>query len=110
LVSTIKSPWRREQYKLSKVHHNLGDSQITPSLSRGWIPKSNEHTKLIDEVLELKIEWVTQRMAQISPRKLGLEWSLRERDFELKRVSQSVFQMNRVANRAREVWGPFIAP
>jgi hypothetical protein len=26
-VSTIKSPQRRGQYKLSEVHHNVGDSR-----------------------------------------------------------------------------------
>jgi hypothetical protein len=110
LIFTIKSPQRRGQYKLSEVHHNLSDSRTTPSPSRGWIPKSNEHTKLVDEVLELKIEWVTQRMAQIFPRNLGLEWSLRERDFKLKSVSQSVFQMNRVASWVKEAWGAFYTP
>jgi hypothetical protein len=66
-------PTKRGQHKLSEVNHNLGDSRTTPSPSRGRIPKSNEHMKLVDDVLELKIEWVTQRMAQISPRKPGLE-------------------------------------
>jgi hypothetical protein len=71
--STIKFSQRRGQYKLSKVHHNLGDSRRTPSPSRGQITKSNEHTKIVGEVLCLKIERVTQKMAQICPRKLGLE-------------------------------------
>jgi hypothetical protein len=31
--------------------------------------------------------------AQISPRKLGFEWSLEERGWELKRVSQSVYNV-----------------
>jgi hypothetical protein len=59
-VSTIKFPQRRVQYKLSEVHHNLGDSWTTPSPSRGQTPKGNEHTEIVDEVLELKIERVTQ--------------------------------------------------
>jgi hypothetical protein len=50
----------RGQYKLSEVYHNLGDSRTTHSPSRGQVPKSNEHTKIIDEVLELRVEWVTQ--------------------------------------------------
>jgi hypothetical protein len=58
LVSTIKSPQRRGQYKLAEVHHNIGDSKATPSLSRGQVPKSNEHMEIIDEVLELKIKRV----------------------------------------------------
>jgi hypothetical protein len=64
-----------------------------PSPSRGQIPRSNEHTLIIDEVLELKIERVTQ-YAQISLRNLRFEWSWRERGLELKRVSQSIFKLN----------------
>jgi hypothetical protein len=63
----------RGQYKLLEVHHNLGDSRRTPSPSKGQVPKRNEYTKIISEVLYMKIERVTQRMAQISLRKLGLE-------------------------------------
>jgi hypothetical protein len=48
---------------------------------------------IIDEVLELKIERVTQ-YAQISLRNLRFEWSWRERGLELKRVSQSIFKLN----------------
>jgi hypothetical protein len=59
LASTIKSPRRRWQYKLFKVHHNLGDTRTTPSPSKGQVPKSNEHMEIIDEVLELKIKRVT---------------------------------------------------
>jgi hypothetical protein len=29
LVSTIKFPQRRGQYKLSRINHNLGDSRMT---------------------------------------------------------------------------------
>jgi hypothetical protein len=32
------------------------------------------------------------------------------RGWDLKRVSQSVCNVKYVANRAREAWGPFIAP
>jgi hypothetical protein len=60
LVSTIKSPRRRGQDKLSEVHHNLDDSHTTPSPSRGQVPKSNEYTEIVDEVLESKIERITQ--------------------------------------------------
>jgi hypothetical protein len=94
LVSTIKSPRRRGKYKVSEVHHNLGDSRTTPSPSRGQVPKINEHTEIVDEVLELKIERSLKSAAQISPRKLRFEWSLRERSLELKRVSQSVCNLN----------------
>jgi hypothetical protein len=31
-----------------------------PSPSREQIPKSNEHMEIVGEVLEMKIEWVTQ--------------------------------------------------
>jgi hypothetical protein len=31
-----------------------------PNPSRGTNSKKNEYTEIIDEVLELKIEWVTQ--------------------------------------------------
>jgi hypothetical protein len=36
--------------------------------------------------------------------------SLQERNWELKRVPQSVCNAKRVANSDREAWGPFIAP
>jgi hypothetical protein len=52
-ASTIKSPQMRGQYKLSGINYNLvrlGEQ----------IPKSNEHTEIIGEVFEMKIEWVTQ--------------------------------------------------
>jgi hypothetical protein len=39
----------------------------------GQVPKSNEHTEIVGEVLCLKIERVTQIMAQISPSKFGFE-------------------------------------
>jgi hypothetical protein len=39
----------------------------------------------------LKIEWVTEKMAQISPRRLGFERSLRGREFELKKLWVKVF-------------------
>jgi hypothetical protein len=93
--STIKFPRTRGQYKLFEIHNNLGNSQRTPSLSRGQVCKSNEHTEVIGEVLCLKIERVTQRMAQISLRKLGLEWSLREREFELKKCWFKKFSSQR---------------
>jgi hypothetical protein len=47
---------------------------------------------------------------QISPRKLRFEWSLEERGWELKRVSQSVYKLNWVANPVREAWGAFYSP
>jgi hypothetical protein len=31
-----------------------------PSPSRGQVPKRNEHTEIVDEMLELNVEWVTQ--------------------------------------------------
>jgi hypothetical protein len=65
-----------------------------PSPSKGQIPKSNKHTEIVDEVLKLKIERVTQESTQISPKKLRFKWSLRERGLELKRVSQTVFKLN----------------
>jgi hypothetical protein len=83
--STIKSPRMRGQYKLFEVHHNLGDSRTTPSLSRGQVPKRNKHTEIVDEVLIWRLSGSLKRKAQISHRKLGLEWSLRERGFELKK-------------------------
>jgi hypothetical protein len=69
----MKSPRRRGQYNLFKVHHNLGGSQRTLSPYRGQVPKSNEHTEIVNEVFCLKIERVTHRMAETSLRKLGLQ-------------------------------------
>jgi hypothetical protein len=34
---------------------------------------SNKHTEIVGEVLCLKIEWVTQELVQISPRRLGFD-------------------------------------
>jgi hypothetical protein len=51
----------RGQYKLSEVHHNLGDSWITPSLFKGQVFNSNKHTEIVGEVFSLKIERVTQK-------------------------------------------------
>jgi hypothetical protein len=66
-----------------------------PSPSRGQIPKSNEHTEILNEVLELRISRGSHKSeTQISPRKLRFERSLRERGLELKRVYQSVFKLN----------------
>lgn len=58
------------------------------------------------------LEWL-KRVAQISLRKLGLDWSLREREREVlssRKVDSRCFQNRRVANRAEGVWGPLIAP
>jgi hypothetical protein len=44
---------------------------IHPSPSRGQVPKKNEHMEIVNEVFCLKVEWVTEKVAQISPRKLG---------------------------------------
>jgi hypothetical protein len=63
----------RGQYKLFEAHNNLGGSQRTPSPFKAQVSKSNKHTEIVGAVLFLKIEWVTQRMAQISPRRLGFE-------------------------------------
>jgi hypothetical protein len=43
--------------------------------------------------------------AQISHRKLGFEWTLEERGWELMRVYQSICKVKWVANPAREPWG-----
>jgi hypothetical protein len=82
---TIKSSQRRGQYKLFEVHHNLGDSRTTLVRLGDKPPKKNEHTEIIDEVLAWRLSGPLKRMAQISLRKLRLEWSLRERGFELKK-------------------------
>jgi hypothetical protein len=108
--STIKTPRRRGQYKLFEVHHNLGDSRTTPSPSRGQVSKSNGHTKIIGEVLSLKIERALKRMAQISLRKLGSEWSLKERGLSSRNVGSMCFQNSGVANWVKEVWGSFYSP
>jgi hypothetical protein len=57
-------------FSLSNPHKGEGNTNILgstttfvthgqPILSRGQIPKSNEQTEIIDEVLELKIKRVT---------------------------------------------------
>jgi hypothetical protein len=70
LIFTIKFQQRIGQYKLFKVHHNLvylGER----------IPKNNEHTEIVNKVLELKIKWVTQEWdSNLS--KLVFEWTLEE--------------------------------
>jgi hypothetical protein len=79
-----------------------------PSPSRGTNPKSNEHMKIVGVVLEMKIKSVTQESGwSLGSLELNEAW---RRGWEHKRVSQSVCNVKWVANRAREVWGAFIAP
>jgi hypothetical protein len=101
----------RGQYKLSEAHHNLGGSLRTPSLPRGQVPKSNEYTEIVGEVLCLKIERVTQRMAQISLRKLGCEWSLKEKEsLSSRSVGSKCFQVTGVVNGAKGAQSSFYSP
>jgi hypothetical protein len=65
--------------------------------------------KIIDEVLCLKVEWVTQKVFQISPRKFRFEWSLRGRDFSTKESVSKSMQAKLSGQTAREGGGPFIA-
>jgi hypothetical protein len=96
--STIKFPRRRGQYILFKIHHNIGNSRTTPSLSKGQVLKSNEHTKIIDEVIYLKIEWVTQMMARE-----------RERVWAQERLVQRVFNWIEWPTKLRGRGGLFVA-
>jgi hypothetical protein len=58
---------------LGILHMILGDERLISEVVLSQVPKSNEHTEIIGEVLYLKIMRVTHRMAQISLRKPGLE-------------------------------------
>jgi hypothetical protein len=51
----------------------------------------------------------SKRVAQISPTKLRLESSLRESEFELKRVLECVCKLNEWPNELTGRGGPFIA-
>jgi hypothetical protein len=51
----------------------LGDEPLISEVVLSQVPKSNERTEIIGEVLYLKIMRVTHRMTQISLRKPGLE-------------------------------------
>jgi hypothetical protein len=87
--SIIKSPWRGGQYRLSEVHHNLGDSRTTlVHLGDKSIRVTNTRRSSMKCFAWRFWGWL-KRVAQISLRKLGLEWSLRERRFELKRIFAS---------------------
>jgi hypothetical protein len=58
---------------LGILHMILGDEPLISEVVLSQVPKSNERTEIVGEVLYLKIMRVTQRMAQISLRKPGLE-------------------------------------
>jgi hypothetical protein len=98
LVSTIKSPQRRGQYKLSEVDHNLGDSQTTYFMKGNESPRATNTQRSLMKCLSWRSSGSLKSEAQISHRKLGFEWSLDERGWELKRVSQSVCKLNWVAH------------
>jgi hypothetical protein len=108
---TIKSPRRRGQYKFSEAHHNLGGSWRTPNPSRGQVPKSKEKTEIVGDVPCLKIERVTQKMTQISLKKLRCEWSLKETELELKKCWFKEFSSQWSGQLSKGGCGPlFIAP
>jgi hypothetical protein len=96
---TIKSSRRRDQYKLFKVHHNLGDSWSTPSPSRRQVPKRNEHTEIIDEVLE---GWMGHSREMLKSLLVSLDWSEAwEREvLTSRKVGSNCIQVNWLANRA----------
>jgi hypothetical protein len=108
--STIKSPWRRRQYKLSKVHHNLGDSWIMLVHLGDKSPGVTNTQRSLMKCFSWRFLGSLKRVAQISLRKLEFEWRLRERRFELKRVFQSVCKWSKWPNELRGRGGPFIAP
>jgi hypothetical protein len=89
--STIRSPQRRGQYKLSEVHHNLGDSQTTLVHLGDKSPRITNTRRSSIKCLAWWLSWSLKRVTQISPRKLRLEWCLREIRFELKRECFKVF-------------------
>jgi hypothetical protein len=89
--STIKSPRTRGQYKLSEVHHNLGDSRTTlVHLGDKTLRVTNTQRSLM-KCFTWRFSESLKRVTQISPRKLRLEWSLRESESELKRECLNVF-------------------
>jgi hypothetical protein len=110
LISTIKSPQRRGQYKLFGINHNLGDSQTTESIYGNKSLRVTNTRRSSVKCFRWRSSRSLKSKAQISPREHGFEWSLEERGREFKRVSQSVCNVKWVANHAREAWGAFYSP
>jgi hypothetical protein len=106
--STIKSPWRRWQYKLSEAHHNLGGSQRKPSLSRGWIPKNNERTEIVGKMLLLEDRKGHSRIGSNLSYKACIWLKLerdRGREFDLQKLRSKGFSSQQSGGGT-----PFIAP
>jgi hypothetical protein len=104
------------RFSLSNPHKGEGNTNFLkstttlvtlrqPNLSRGKISKSNERTEIISELLELKIEWVTQEWGS------NLSWEARIRmklGGEWLGAQESVSKCLQVENEcphAREAWG-----
>jgi hypothetical protein len=87
---------------------NIGYSpQKDENFSKRNFDLNNHEKPFLQDILgqHLKIGiWVDKNLK----RELGR--SLEERGWELKRVSQSVCNVQWVASSAREAWGPIIAP
>jgi hypothetical protein len=106
--STIESPRRRGQYKLFEAHHNLSGSRRTPTLSRGQVSKSNEHTKIIGKVLCLKIEWVAQQKSLLW--RLDLSEDRGRQSLSSRSFGSKDFQVNWVAKWVEGAETPFYWP
>jgi hypothetical protein len=89
--STVKSPRRRGQYKLFEVHHNLDDSWTILVHLGDKYPRVTNARRSSMKCFAWRFWGSLKMVAQISLRKLGLEWSLRERGFELQRECFKVF-------------------
>jgi hypothetical protein len=108
---TIKSPRMRGQYKFFEIHHNFCDSLTTPSPSSEQIPKSNEHTEIIGEVLSLKI-WEDHSKGWLKSLLRSLDWSevWRRECLNLRNVGSKGLQVSEVSSRVKDAWGSFYSP
>jgi hypothetical protein len=108
--STIKSPRMRGQYKFFEIHHNFCNSLTTPSPSSEQVPKSNEHTEIIGEVLSLKI-WEDHSKGWLKSLLRSLDWSevWRRECLNLRNVGSKVYKWVKCPAEWRTHGAPFIA-
>jgi hypothetical protein len=98
------------EYKLFEVHHNLAGSRRTPSLSRGQVPKSNEHTKTSVNCFAWRLRgslkgWHKSLLGSLNWSEAWGRESLSSRS-----VGSKGFQVSGVAKWANGAWSSFYSP
>jgi hypothetical protein len=105
--STIKSPWRRGQYKLSKAHHNLGGPRWTPSPSRGEVMNAE---RLSVKCFAWRLSWSLKGWLQSLLGGLDLREAWRRESLSSRSFGSNCFQLNGVTNGVKGAWTSFYTP